>query len=129
MDKLFDWTGKGALIVGIGGIGHKLALGLAEYGADVVAADIKPDIAGKAADEIRAMGKKSLAVTVDVTNEQSVEGMVKRALEVFPRIDILMNAFGLAIRKPAIDFPIDEWQKVMDINTRGTFICCKIVGR
>jgi len=48
MDKLFDLTGKVALIVGIGGIGHKLALGLAEYGADVVAADIKPDIAGKA---------------------------------------------------------------------------------
>ena len=129
MDKLFDLTGKVALIVGIGGIGHKLALGLAEYGADVVTADIKPDIAEKAADEIRAMGKKSLAVTVDVTSEQSVVDMVKRTPEVFPRIDILMNAFGLAIRKPAVDFPVEEWQRVMDINTRGTFICCKIVGR
>ncbi len=129
MDKLFDLTGKVALIVGIGGIGHTLALGLAEYGADVVAADIKPEVAQKIADEIRAKGRKSLAATVDVTQEQSVEAMVKRVLQEFPRIDILMNAFGLAIRKPAIDFPIDEWQKVMDINTRGTFICCKIVGR
>jgi len=129
MDKLFDLTGKVALIVGIGGIGHTLALGLAEYGADVVAADIKLDVAQKAANEIRAKGRKSLALTVDVTQEQSVIDMVKRVLQEFPRIDILMNSFGLAIRKPAIDFPVDEWQKVMDINTRGTFICCKIVGR
>jgi gluconate 5-dehydrogenase len=50
-------------------------------------------------------------------------------LRVFPRIDILVNAAGLAIRKPADSFPIDEWQKVMDINTRGTFLCCQAVGR
>ena len=55
--------------------------------------------------------------------------MVAEILKVFPRIDILVNAAGLAIRKPAATFPIDEWQKVMDINTRGTFLCCQAVGR
>jgi gluconate 5-dehydrogenase len=55
--------------------------------------------------------------------------MVTRILEVFPRIGILVNAAGIAIRKPADSFPIDEWQKVMDINARGTFLCCQAVGR
>ena len=55
--------------------------------------------------------------------------MVKRTLEAFSHIDILVNAFSLRIRKPAADFPVEEWQQVMDINTRGTFICCQAVGR
>ena len=70
-----------------------------------------------------------MAVTVDVVQEQSVADMVKRILEEFPRIDILVNAAGLAIRKPADSFPIDEWQQVMDINARGTFLCCQAVGQ
>jgi gluconate 5-dehydrogenase len=55
--------------------------------------------------------------------------MVKKTIEAFPHIDILVNAHGLAIRKPAETFPIDEWQQVMDINTRGTWLCCQAVGR
>jgi len=130
MANLFDLTGKVALVTGgAGGIGHALSLGLADNGADVIVASRNLAPLEKVADEIRAKGRKSLALAVDVTNEQSVIDMVKRILQEFPRIDILMNSFGLAIRKPAIDFPVDEWQKVMDINTRGTFICCKIVGR
>ena len=55
--------------------------------------------------------------------------MVSNILESFPHIDVLVNAAGLAIRKPADSFPVDEWQKVMDINTRGTFLCCQAVGK
>ena len=75
------------------------------------------------------MGRKSQAITVDVTQEQSVADMVKHVLEVFPRIDILANDFSTRIRKPAVDFPVAEWQQVMDVNIRGTFICCQAVGR
>jgi len=114
---------------GSGGIGRALALGLAEYGADVVVASRQLEHLEPVADEIRALGRKTLAISVDVTQEQSVADMVKSILEVFPRIDILVNVFGLAIRKPADSFPIDEWQRVMDINTRGTFLCCQAVGR
>ncbi len=130
MDKLFDLTGKVALVVGgAGGIGHAIALGLADSGADVIVASRNLEPLKKVAEEIRAKGKKALAVTVDVVQEKSVADMVKKVLETFPRIDILVNAHGLAIRKPAETFPIDEWQQVMDINTRGTWLCCQAVGQ
>jgi len=131
MINLFDLTGKVALVIGgaPGGVGHAQALGLAEHGADVVMASSNLDGSEKVADEIRAMGRQSLAITVDVTQEQSVAAMVKRTLEVFPRIDVLVNDFSTRIRKPAVDFPVEEWQQVMDINIRGTFICCQAVGR
>jgi len=81
------------------------------------------------AKKIRDMGKKSLAISVDVTREQSVVKMVETVLKEFPRIDILVNSAGLAIRNPAESMPIDEWQQVMDFNARGTFITCKLVGQ
>jgi len=130
MTDLFDLIGKVAVVVGGGGgIGHALALGLADAGADVAVASRKLEHLEPVAKEIKARGRKSLAVAVDVVKEKSVADMVARVLESFPRIDILVNAHGLAIRKPADTFPIDEWQQVMDINTRGTFLCCQAVGR
>jgi gluconate 5-dehydrogenase len=130
MTDLFDLTGKVAVVTGgAGGIGRAQALGLADAGADVVVASRKLEHLENAAGEIRAKGRQSLAVTVNVADEQSVAGMVKRVLEKFPRIDILVNAAGISIRKPADTFPIDEWQQVMDINTRGTFLCCQAIGR
>jgi len=130
MVNLFDLTGKVALVVGgAGGIGRALVVGLAESGADVIVADRQLDHLEEVADKIRTLGRQWQAVTVDVTQEQSVADMVKRILEVSPRIDILVNVHGVAIRKPADTFPIDEWQQVMDVNTRGTFLCCQAVGR
>ena len=130
MADLFDLTGRVALVVGgAGGIGHAQALGLADAGADVIVSSRKLEHLETVAKEIQARGRKSLAVTVEVTQEKSVAAMVDSVLKEFPRIDILVNAHGLAIRKPADSFPIDEWQQVMDINTRGTFLCCQAVGR
>jgi NAD(P)-dependent dehydrogenase (short-subunit alcohol dehydrogenase family) len=130
MSDLFDLTGKVAVVAGgAGGIGHAQALGLADAGADVVVASRHIEHLEEVAKEIRAKGKKALAVSVDVVQEQSVADMVKNILKEFPQIDILVNAHGLAIRKPADSFPIDEWQQVMDINARGTFLTCQAVGR
>jgi NAD(P)-dependent dehydrogenase (short-subunit alcohol dehydrogenase family) len=130
MNKMFDLTGKVALVVGgHGGIGKAIALGLADAGADVALASRNLEALKGVVKEIEAKGRKSLAITVDVVDEKKVSEMVGKVLKAFPRIDILVNAAGLAIRKPADTFPIDEWQKVMDINTRGTFLCCQAVGR
>jgi gluconate 5-dehydrogenase len=127
---IFDLTGRVALVVGgAGGIGHAQALGLADAGADVVVASRNLDHLKKVTEEVKAKGKRSISVTVNVTDEKSVAGMVENILKTFPRIDILVNAAGIAIRKSADTFPIDEWQQVMDINTRGTFLCCQAVGR
>ena len=130
MSKLFDLTGKVALVVGgHGGIGKAIALGLADAGADVIVSSRNLEALNGTVKEIEAKGRKSLAVTADIVDEKQVNDMVAKIIKVFPRIDILVNAAGLAIRKPADSFPIDEWQKVMDINTRGTFLCCQAVGR
>jgi gluconate 5-dehydrogenase len=130
MVDLFDLTGRVAVVVGgHGGIGRALALGLADFGADVVVASRKLEPLEKIAEEIQSKGRKTLAITVDLVQEQSVADMVDRILKVFPRINVLVNAAGVAIRKPAETFPIDEWQQVMDVNTRGTWLCCQLVGR
>jgi NAD(P)-dependent dehydrogenase (short-subunit alcohol dehydrogenase family) len=130
MIGLFDLTGKVALVVGgHGGIGKAIALGLADAGADVVVASRNLAALKTVVREIEVKGRRSLAVRVDVVDELQVKSMVDDVLKAFPRIDILVNAAGLALRKPADSFPIDEWQQVMDINARGTFLCCQAVGR
>jgi NAD(P)-dependent dehydrogenase (short-subunit alcohol dehydrogenase family) len=130
MNQMFDLTGRVAVVTGgHGGIGQAIALGLADAGAEVVVASRNLKALGEVVKEIEAKGRKSLAVSVDVSSEKQVQTMVDTIMQVFPRIDILVNAAGLAIRRPADSFPIDEWQQVMDINTRGTFLCCQAVGR
>jgi len=122
-------TGKVALVFGVGGLGHALVLGLADCGADVVTADLKPESAERAAKGVRAKGNQALAVTVDITQEPSVADVVTKTLAVFPRIDILVNAAGITVRQPADSLPINKWQQVMDVNIRGMFLCCQAVGR
>jgi len=130
MLNLFNLSGKVAIVTGgAGGIGRALALGLADAGADVVVTSRGLPKLEEVAKQIKAKGKKSLAISADVTNAKSVEDMVENTLKEFPRIDILVNGAGVAIRKPADTFPIDEWQTVMDVNARGTFLCCQAVGR
>ena len=126
----FDLTGKIALVVGPGydGIGHAQSLGLAQFGADVVVAGEKLEDLTGIASEVRGLGRRSDVFPIDVTSEGSVREMVAAVVARFSRIDILINDFGTRVRRPAIDFPVDEWQKVMDYNIRGCFICCKEVG-
>jgi NAD(P)-dependent dehydrogenase (short-subunit alcohol dehydrogenase family) len=130
MSNLFDLSGRMALVVGgHGGLGKAIALAMADAGADVVVASRNLEALKATAKEVESRGRKSLALSVDVVDARQVERMVEHILKVFPRIDILVNGAGLAIRKPADSFPIDEWQRVMDVNTRGTFLCCQAVGR
>lgn len=130
MSNLFDLTGRVALVVGgHGGLGKAIALGMADAGADVIVASRNLQELKATAKEIESKRRKSLALSVDVVDAGQVERMVEDILKVFPRIDILVNGAGLAIRKPADTFPIEEWQRVMDVNTRGTFLCCQAVGK
>ena len=127
---IFDLTDKIAIVTGgAGGIGKALALGLADAGAAVIVTSRGLGKLEEVAKEIRARGRKSLAISCDTTKVQSIEGMVSRVINEFSRIDILVNAAGIAIRKPAETFPVEDWQKVMDINATGTFLCCQAVGR
>ncbi|MEW6425613.1 MAG: glucose 1-dehydrogenase [Bacillota bacterium] len=128
--KLFDLTGKVAVITGgAGGFGRAVAVGLAAYGADVVVTARTLSSLEETAAEVRKLGRKAVAISCDVTDPASVDGMVKKTLEEFGKIDILVTAAGIALRYPAEEMPIDEWQKVMDVNVKGTFLCCQAVGR
>jgi NAD(P)-dependent dehydrogenase (short-subunit alcohol dehydrogenase family) len=130
MSSMFDLSGRTAVVVGgHGGLGKAIAIALADAGADVAVASRNMQALKSAAAEIESKGRKSMAVSVDIVNDKNVDAMVAAVLKVFPRIDVLVNAAGLAIRKPADAFPIEEWQQVMDVNTRGTFLCCQAVGK
>ncbi|MGD9117859.1 MAG: glucose 1-dehydrogenase [Dehalococcoidia bacterium] len=130
MTDLFDLTGKVAVVTGgAGGIGIALAKGLADAGADVAVTSRNLKNLEPVAADIKARGRKSMAVSVDVTDEKSVQTMVDAVIKEFGKIDILVNAHGLAIRKPAESFPREDFQRVMDINSVGTFLTCQAVGR
>lgn len=130
MTDLFDLTGKVGIVTGgAGGIGQALAMGLAKHGADVVVTSRTLSKLEPVAAEIKALGKRALAVPSDVTDERSVKDMVDRVVKEFSHIDILVNAAGINIRNSAEDISVEDWQKIMDFNARGTFICCQAVGR
>ena len=116
------------------GIGKAIAVALAEEGADVVVAARTEEETGplpgtihKTADEIRALGRRALAIKTDVTKEEQVAEMVRRALEELGRIDILVNNAGINVPGTVIDIPIKRWDLTIAVNLRGTFLCSKAV--
>ena len=130
MSDLFDLKGKAAVVTGgSGGIGSALALGLAEAGADVVVTSRGLEKLEPIAKQIKDMGRKSLAVSCDITDEASVAKMVAAAVKELGKIDILVNAAGKATRKAPEEMALADWQEIMDFNAKGTFILCKAVGQ
>jgi 2-deoxy-D-gluconate 3-dehydrogenase len=119
-----------ALVTGAGrGLGRAMALGLAEAGADIVAAGRNRANLDKACKEIRALGRKALPVVTDVTKSRQLESLVRRAVMSFRKIDILVNNAGTTHRAPAEEFPLDEWDRVMNVNLKSVFILSQLVGR
>jgi len=128
---LFDLTGKVAVVTGgSGAFGHDAAKGLAAFGASVVVTSRRADKLEAAAAEIaKEPGAKVLPVSCDVIDPASVEAMVQKTVDEFGRLDILVTAAGEANRFAAEEFPIDEWQKVMDSLVKGTYLCCQSAGK
>ncbi|HEV7264779.1 MAG TPA: SDR family NAD(P)-dependent oxidoreductase [Falsiroseomonas sp.] len=109
--------GRVALVTGAaGGIGSATALALARAGARLALAD--REAPGNAA-------QGALALAVDVTRAQQVQAMVARTVEAFGRLDILVNVAGVVSTGPAATLPEAEWDRVLDINLKGTFLCCQ----
>lgn len=128
--KLFDLNNKVAIVTGgAGALGSTTAIGLAANGADVVVTGRTLSTLENTIKEIEKMGRKALAIVCDVSKQEDVEQMVKQTMEHFGRIDILVTAAGIARRHPAEEFPLDDYDMVMDINVKGTFLCCQAVGK
>jgi gluconate 5-dehydrogenase len=124
--NMFSLAGKVAIVTGgAGALGQAIAQGLAVYGADIVVTGRTLKTLEPVVKEVEALGRRAMAVTCDVANEQEVSAMVNDAMKAFGTVDILVTVAGIAKRFPAEEFPIEEWQQVMDINVRGTFLCCK----
>ncbi len=130
MFEKFNLTGKVAIVTGGGGgLGKAMAVGLAQHGADVVVTSRTLSKLEPVASEIQALGRKSAAITSDVTDENSVQAMVDQVVNQFGHIDILVNAAGMIVRAQSESIAIADWKKVMEFNAMGTFLCCQKVGQ
>lgn len=127
----FRLSGNTAIITGGNrGIGKGISRALAEAGADVVIANRDVDSGTAAIKEISAeTGVDGTAIPVDVTDEAQVEALVEQVSAEFGSIDILVNNAGITYNVPAEQMELNEWQRVIDINLTGVFLCAKHVGR
>ncbi len=126
----FDLTDKVAIVTGgARGLGRTITLGLAHFGAHVVVADVLTEEAASVKAEIVAMGRRCLALTVDVTNADAVRGMVESCVTEFGAVDVLVNNAGVNVRKSIVDVTEADWDKVLDTNLKGAFLCTQAVGQ
>lgn len=128
--SIFELEGEKAIVTGGGqGLGREMALALAEAGADVAVVQRHIEVAEKTARDIRKLGRESITIRVDVSKPEDVENMVRMVKNKFGKIDILVNNAGVVSWVPAEKMSLEEWNKVIDINLTGVFLCCKMVGQ
>src|SRR5918911_1097142 len=124
----FDLSGKVAIVTGgNGGIGYGIARGLAHAGANIVIAARHPAKNAQATTALRELGVQALCVSTDVQDEASVQAMVHATVEAFGGVDILVNNAGINIRKAPQDYTLEEWQRVVNTNLTGVFLCARAV--
>ena len=129
MTASFDLTGKVAVVIGgTSGIGRTLSLGLADAGADVVATGRNNANVETVADEIEARGRKTLRVTTDTRDGNSLLRLLTACTEV-GKVQILLNCAGKIRRAPTVDFPEAEWNDILQTNLTGTLLACQIFGK
>jgi NAD(P)-dependent dehydrogenase (short-subunit alcohol dehydrogenase family) len=127
---LFDLTGQVALVTGAGsGLGQAIAIGLAGAGALVACADLDSARAEATANRLRSDGGQARGVQVDVRRSPAVQAMVQTLVDDHHRLDILVNCAGLSRLAAAEDFSEADWDLVLDVNLKGTFLCCQAAGR
>ncbi len=127
---LFDLGGKTALVTGASrGLGQGMAEGLLEAGAKVVIMGTSDRVLDLAAD-YRQQGLACQGLVADLKQKGDVEVYYRQALDLLGgRLDILVNAAGVQRRHPAEEFPLDDWEEVLDINLMAPFILCRLAGQ
>ena len=123
----FRLDGKAGIVTGVSsGLGFAFVEGLAEAGADLLIAARRIDRLEKVAEKIsKSTGRKIIPLKVDVTSEEDIKNMVRRADAAFGRIDVIVNNAGVAVMKPAVQVELEEWNKVIDVNLTGVFLCAR----
>lgn len=127
---LLELTKKTAVVVGgTSGIGLALAKALAKAGADVVPTGRRSELVRAAAAEVRALGRRSLEQACDVTDNASIEELLRRVCGEFSAVDILVNCAGRITRMPTLEFPEKEWDAILETNLMGTLRACRVFGK
>ena len=127
---LLDLTNKTAVIIGgTSGIGLAIVKALATAGANVVPTGRRAELVNAAAAEIEALGRRSLAEVCDVTENASIDKLLKKVVAELGSVHILVNSAGRTKRMPTLDFPESEWDAIFETNLKGTLRACRIFGR
>lgn len=122
--------GRVAVVTGgAHGIGRATALALAALGAKIVITDLDADASEKVVAEIAARGGAAWARSADVTKEDTVDALFAEVARREERIDVLVNSAGIAIRHPAVELTLSDWEKVIAVNMTGVFLCARSAGR
>jgi NAD(P)-dependent dehydrogenase (short-subunit alcohol dehydrogenase family) len=132
MNSMFDLSGKVAIVTGgYWGIGRGIADGLAEFGSNLVICARNFERCQIACEEIhQQMGVRAVPVKCDVSNKSEVENMVAVAVKEFGKIDILVNNAGITgAAKPFMEIPDDEWEKTLNVNLKGIFLCSRAAAK
>lgn len=128
--NMMDLKNKVALVTGgRRGIGRAIALSLAQHGAKVAVTDINLADCEKVGEEIKSMGGEVICLELDVTKREQAEDVVKKIVEKFGSLDILINNAGIAEFSPFLDITDEQWERTININLRGQFICAQLAAR
>lgn len=126
-EDLFDLEGKVAIVTGASqGLGKAISIGLSKKGAKVVAADIKDT--SETIQEIKRNKGESIGIKVDISDKSDVESMVNKTMDEYGKIDILVNNAGILRMEDAETMSKEDWDKVINVNLTGQFLCAQAVG-
>jgi|WetSurMetagenome_2_1015567.scaffolds.fasta_scaffold20362_2 NAD(P)-dependent dehydrogenase (short-subunit alcohol dehydrogenase family) len=135
---LFRLDGKVAIITGAAGLlGEQHALALSDYGARVVLTDLKPEIVeARAAEITKRTTLPALGLSCDVTSKGSWESLLEKVMQEFGQVDVLINNAGFTNQSrsanfsaPYPDFPLEDWNQILEVNLTGTFLGCQVIGK
>jgi NAD(P)-dependent dehydrogenase (short-subunit alcohol dehydrogenase family) len=130
VQELFDLSGRTALVTGGGrGIGRHIAIGLAEAGADVMVASRKLDNCREVVKAVEQRGRRGWALPVDLTRPEQVESLAQRALSEVERLHVLVNNAGVIWGAPTLEYPLEGWDRVFDVNVRALWQLSQLVAR
>ena len=127
---LFNLSGRVAIVTGGSiGLGRQIAEGFAEMGANLVLCARKKERCQQAAEDLQQLGVKTLALGCDVKNPADIQAAVDAAFSQFGRVDILVNNAGISWGAPVEEMSLEDWNKVIETNLTGTFLCAQAVGK
>ncbi len=130
LSEMFSLEGQSAVVIGGGGVlAGEIALGLAAAGANVAIIGRSQEKADARASEVRALGRKALAISADTASKVAIETSCQQILDAFGGVDILVNGAGVNSATPFFEITEEEWQRIVDINLKGVFLACQVFGK